>query len=127
MGNIKQKGLHFLHININSLLPKTDELKCIGNKAKAAIIGITESKLDHTITDFKASLPGYNILRRDRNRNGDGAACDIRKDFCLIQELGIVLKSETRVTSYEFKSTSYRTESTSCKIEITSWQIKSTS
>ena len=127
MGNIKQKGLHFLHININSLLPKTDELKCIGNKAKAAIIGITESKLDHTITDFKANLPGYNILRRDRNRNGDGAACDIRKDFCLIQELGIVLKSETRVTSYEFKSTSYRTESTSCKIEITSWQIKSTS
>ena len=127
MGNIKQKGLHFLHININSLLPKTDELKCIGNKAKAAIIGITESKLDHTITDFKVNLPGYNILRRDRNRNGDGAACDIRKDFCLIQELGIVLKSETRVTSYEFKSTSYRTESTSCKIEITSWQIKSTS
>ena len=119
--------MHFLHININSLPPKTDELKCIGNKAKAAIIGITESKLGHTITDFKANLPGYNILRRDRNRNGDGAACDIRKDFCLIQELGIVLKSETRVTSYEFKSTSYRTESTSCKIEITSWQIKSTS
>ena len=41
-------GLHFLHININSLLPKIDELKCIANKTKAAIIGITESKLDHT-------------------------------------------------------------------------------
>ena len=79
--------MHFLHININSLLPKTNELKCIGNKTKAAIIGIAESKLGHTITDFKANLPGYNILRRDRNRNGDGVACDIRKDLCLIQEL----------------------------------------
>ena len=37
--------LHFLHININSLLPKIDELKCTANKTKAAIIGITESNL----------------------------------------------------------------------------------
>ena len=79
--------MHFLHININSLLSKTDELKCIGNKAKAAIIGITESKLGHTTTNFKANPPGYNIMRRDRNRNSDGVACDIRKDLCLIQEL----------------------------------------
>ena len=39
-----KKGLYFLHINMNSLVPKTDELKCITNKTKAAIIGITESK-----------------------------------------------------------------------------------
>ena len=38
-----KKGLHFLHININSLFPKIDKLKCIANKTKAAIIGITES------------------------------------------------------------------------------------
>ena len=41
-----KKGLQFLHININSLLPKIDELKCIANKTKAVIIGIIESKLD---------------------------------------------------------------------------------
>ena len=37
-----KKDLHFLHININSLLPKIDELKCIANKTKATAIGITE-------------------------------------------------------------------------------------
>ena len=37
-----KKGLHFLHININSLLSKIDKLKCIANKTKAAIFGITE-------------------------------------------------------------------------------------
>ena len=77
-----KKGLHFLHININSLLPRIDELKCIANKTKAAIIGITESKLDHTVPDLKVNLPGYDILRCNRNRNGGGVACYIRKDLC---------------------------------------------
>ena len=78
---LNKKDLHFLHININSLLPKTDELKCIANKTKAAIIGIMESKLDHTVPDLEVNLPGYDILQCDRNRNGGGAACHIRKDL----------------------------------------------
>ena len=59
---LNKKGLHFLHINISSLLPKIDELKCIASKTNAAIIGITESKLDHTVPDLKVNLPGYDIL-----------------------------------------------------------------
>ena len=76
-----KKGLHFLHINTNSLLQKIDELKCIANKTKAAIIGITESKLDHTLPDLEVDLPVYDILRCDRNRNGGGVACYIRKEL----------------------------------------------
>ena len=79
---LNKKGLHFLRININSLLLKKDEIKCIANKTKAAIIGITESKLDHTVPDSEVNFPGYDILRCDRNRNGGGVACYIRKDLC---------------------------------------------
>ena len=80
---LNKKGLHFLHININSLLPKIDELKFIANKTKAAIVGITESKLDHTVPDLEVNLPWFGILRYDRNRNGgDGVACYIRKNLC---------------------------------------------
>ena len=61
-----KRGLHFLHININSLLPKIDELKCIANKTKATIIETTESKHDHTVPDLEVNLPGYDILRCDR-------------------------------------------------------------
>ena len=61
---------------------KKDEIKCIANKTKAAIIGITESKLDHTVPDSEVNFPGYDILRCDRNRNGGGVACYIRKDLC---------------------------------------------
>ena len=55
---LNKKGLHFFLININSLLPKTDELKCIANKTKTTIIGITESKLDHNVPDLEVNLPG---------------------------------------------------------------------
>ena len=59
---LNKKGLHFLRINISSLLPKIDELKCIASKTNAAVIGITESKLDHTVPDLKVNHPGYDIL-----------------------------------------------------------------
>ena len=50
---INKKGLHFLHIDTNSLLQKIDELKGIVNKTEAGINGIAESKLDHIIPDLK--------------------------------------------------------------------------
>ena len=42
---------------------------------KAAIIGITESKRDHTEPNSEVNLPGYNIFQCDRN--GGGVACTI--------------------------------------------------
>ena len=43
--HFENKGVHFLHLNINSILLKLDELKTIAGNTKAAIIGIKESKL----------------------------------------------------------------------------------
>ena len=75
-------GLDFFHLNINSILTKLDELKMIAGNTKAAIIGITESKVDNSIPDSETEIPGYCILRCDRNRNGGGVACYVRKDLC---------------------------------------------
>ena len=47
----QRKCLHFLHLNVNSLLPKIDEVKLIANKSNATILGISETKLDKTIMD----------------------------------------------------------------------------
>ena len=78
----RKRGLHFLHINANSLLSKTDELRDIVGHTKPAILGITESKLDGSVTNQEVNISGYNILRNDRNRNGGGVACYIRSDLC---------------------------------------------
>ena len=58
----RERGLHFLHLNINSLLTKIDELRHIANKSKVAVIGISESKLDDTVLDDEVSIDGYNLL-----------------------------------------------------------------
>ena len=80
----KKRGLHFLHININSLLPKIDELRSIAQKSKAAVIGITETKLDKSVLNSEIDIVNYVIIRRDRNRNGGGVACYIRSDIFVL-------------------------------------------
>ena len=42
----RKRSSHFFHINVNSLLSKIYELRDIAGRAKPAISGITESKLD---------------------------------------------------------------------------------
>ena len=78
----RKRGLHFLHINVNSLPSKIEELRNIVGRTKPAILGITESKLDSSIPDQEVKISGYSILRNDRNRNGGCVACYIRADLC---------------------------------------------
>ena len=75
------RGLHFIHLNINSLLPKIDELRDIVKRTKSAVIGIPESKLVSTVLDPEIYIDNYEILRFDRNRYGGGVACYIRSDI----------------------------------------------
>ena len=42
---------------------------------KAAVIGVTESKLDATVLDGEVNIDGYEVIRSDRNRHGGGVAC----------------------------------------------------
>ena len=49
----RSKGIHLIHLNVNSLLPKIDEIRYIAERAKAAEIGITESKLDESFFNRK--------------------------------------------------------------------------
>ena len=52
----ENRSLHFLHVDINSILPKLDELKTIAENTKAAIIGITECKVDNSIPDSEVEF-----------------------------------------------------------------------
>ena len=70
----KNRGLHFIHLNINNILSKIDELREIVIASNAKVVGITESKLDDSINLCEICIEGYNIIRRDRNRKG-GVQC----------------------------------------------------
>ena len=77
----KNRGLHFIHLNINSLLSKIQELRFIEKSTNAAVIGICESKLDASVLEQEISIDNYKILRYDRNRHGKGVTSYIRNDL----------------------------------------------
>ena len=70
-----------IHLNINSVLSKIDELRVVAKKSKAAVIGVTESKLDATVLDGEVNIDGYEVIQSDRNRHGGGVACYVRNDI----------------------------------------------
>ena len=76
------KRLYFIHLNINSLLPKIDELWYIAKNSNATVIGKSEIKLGKTVSDSEVAIDGYVIVRNDRNRKGGGVACYIGNNIC---------------------------------------------
>jgi hypothetical protein len=76
----KKKGMHFLHINARSILPKMDEVRHLAQESKAVTIGITETWLDESVPDSELDIDNYTVIRKDRNRNSGGVCMYIRKD-----------------------------------------------
>ena len=74
----KSKGLHFIHINARSMLHKLPELQYIAQIANPAIIAISETWLDESVTDSEVKIDGYNIIRRDRVTHAGGVCIYVR-------------------------------------------------
>ena len=70
-----KKGLHFVHLNCNSLINKIHEIREFVLHANPHVICFSETKLDPTITSAEIDINGYSNIRHDRNRNGGGVAC----------------------------------------------------
>ena len=49
--HFRKRGFNFFCVNLNSLLPKTDELRHIVGHSKPAMLGTTESRLDSSVSD----------------------------------------------------------------------------
>ena len=67
-------------LNINSLLAHIDDLRIFVTDSKIEILAINETKLDSSIGDSEISLPGFEVVRRDRPMDGrcGGGVCIYR-------------------------------------------------
>ncbi len=74
------KGIKFGHINVRSLIGKIDEFRHLCGDV-FDVICVNETNCDNTIGDSELHLPGFNLLRCDRNRNGGGVALYINENF----------------------------------------------
>ena len=75
------RGFKMGSLNIASLTKHLDELKVLMANEPLDILAINESRLDISIPDFHININGYNLIRRDRNRNGGGVCVFIRKSI----------------------------------------------
>ena len=75
------RGLHFIHLNVNSLWLKINELRDIAKLSNAAVIDISEWKLDNPVLSSEIHIDNYNTLHCDRNRHGWGVVCYTRNNL----------------------------------------------
>ena len=70
-------------------------MRYIAESTKAAVIGITESKIKESIFQLGIQTDNYDLLRCGRNRNGRGVACYVRSNISYMQKdfFGIAIKN----------------------------------
>ena len=71
------------HFNVNSLRNEFESLKEL-IKNTFDIFLVTESKLDSSFPDCQFSIPGYRIVRKDRNKNGGEYFSSLMKTYLLM-------------------------------------------
>ena len=76
-----KRGLHIIHLNVRSLLPKIDEVRLIAKQSNAACMCLSETWLDDSVFDTEISINNYSITRKDRSRHGGGVCMYIRNDI----------------------------------------------
>lgn len=92
---LNQRDSTLIYLNINSLLPKIDELRHIVNSSNAAVIGISETKLGESVHQSEIQISNNDLLHRDRNRNGEGVASYSRRDISYIQKQYFPVKNKS--------------------------------
>ncbi|XP_073245687.1 uncharacterized protein [Porites lutea] len=72
------RGFKIAGLNINSLTKHIDELRILLADRSIDILSINETKLDDSINSCEVQIPGYEFIRRDRNRQGGGVGFYIK-------------------------------------------------
>ena len=72
------KGFTIAHLNIRSLVKNIDQFQLYLQKQQFDVICVNETRLDATVPNHEVGINGYEIVRKDRNRNGGGVAIYLR-------------------------------------------------
>ena len=65
-------------LNVASLTKYIDEIRLLLYDKKLDVLALNETRLDSSISDELLAIDGNDIIRADRNRNGDGVCIYIR-------------------------------------------------
>ena len=68
-------------LNIVSLPKRFDEINLTMSNKLLDIMSVSETRLNSTITDGMIHVDGYDIIRKDRSRNGGGVCIYLRSSI----------------------------------------------
>ena len=78
----KPSGILLGHINIRSIVNKTEQMEHLLSDSNIDIVGVSESWLTHSSSTAAISIPGYNVFRKDRETGrGGGILIYVRDKF----------------------------------------------
>ena len=97
------KGLKISHLNCLSLMKHFDEVKCLVTETDIDIMTLSETHLCTNIDDSEIRIPGYTLIRRDRNRSGGGVAMYIRNNLIFVQRDELCSDTKLEILVAEIK------------------------
>ena len=85
------RGCKIASLNVNSLIKHIDDLRIFLADNPVDVLAINESKLDDSIKNCELYITGYEITRRDRNRNGGGVCFYVKTsiNFVIRRDLNL--------------------------------------
>ena len=89
----KNRGKYFIHLNVNSLLPKIDEIHNLVGLTNPSVIGISKRKLDGSVLNSEAIIEDYDITRLDRSGRRGGVACFIKDTVTYCYKANVCLNT----------------------------------
>lgn len=75
----RARGFKVAHLNVRSMVNKMDDIRLLIQNKPFDIFTVSETWLTPSILDSEVSLPGYTLVRHDRNKKrGGGTAIFVR-------------------------------------------------
>ena len=87
--------MYFIHLNINSIVLKINEIRYIAKLTNATVIGLSEAKLDNTVLSSEPEIEGYDLVRSDQSRRRGGVACFVKNSISYNQKPNFCINTES--------------------------------
>ena len=91
----RKRSMHFIHLNINSLLSKIDEIRFIAKLTNTAGIGLGENTSTIHFLSSELEIEEHDLATSDRRQRGEGAACFVKNSISYNQKPNFCINTES--------------------------------
>ena len=98
--------MHFIYLNVNSLLPKIEGIHHLAELTNTSVIGISEMKLGRCLEQWNC-IEGYDFISLDRSRKEGGVACFLKHSIVYYIKQGLTEKKYVGIGNVNTPATGY--------------------